>query len=763
MEWARMNPDTSTGTRPFRVTLFEDVRAQTLEQREMEIWNLRDLALTTTSDSKEKLPLFTLTTFGDLRNANNCVRFNANALNISGVVVDYDGEKMPPEEAFKRLRDARVSALLYTSPRHCEARPRWRVVAPTSCDLNVSEHAKLVARINDVLGGVLAGESFNISQSYYLGKLNGNPAHIAKYTTGEFIDLRDELDAAAIYKRSKSKLDNIELTDSAGVQPSTPITSLDDRRLKNLSVQTRSMIETAAPPANRPELKGGRGHCRVVGELINLGLNNAQIKAVYRLGKIAIGPTHSSRGFDGYIERVIAVCRATHEEKTRKKSQRDVGNEGVSLDDFYAFMPMHSYIYAPSREPWPGSSVNARVHPVPLCDAHGQPVLDDDGKQKLVSASAWLDRNRPVEQMTWAPGLPMIIRNRLISQGGWIERNDVSCFNLYREPMLKLGNPNKAGPWLDHVRKVFGDDAEHIVRWLAHRVQHPDEKINHALVLGGAQGIGKDTALEPVKRAVGPWNFCEVSPQHMLGRFNGFLKSVILRVNEARDLGDVNRFQFYDHMKAYTAAPPDVLRVDEKNLREYAIINCVGVIITTNHKADGIYLPADDRRHFVAWSDLTKENFSDDYWVGLWHFYDHGGDQHIAAYLADLDLSEFDPKAPPPKTPAFWDIVDANRAPEDAELADVLDDLQRPDVVTLATIKNHVPIDEDFKSWLNDPKNRRVIPHRMETCGYVRVRNDAAKDGLWKIAGKRQSIYARGELSIRDQIEAASSLAAAWK
>ncbi len=57
----------------------------------------------------------------------------------------------------------------------------------------------------------------------------------------------------------------------------------------------------------------------------------------------------------------------------------------------------------------------------------------------------------------------------------------------------------------------------------------------------------------------------------MLGRFNGFLKTVILRINEARDLGDVNRFQFYDHMKAYTAAPPDVLRVDEKNLREHSV------------------------------------------------------------------------------------------------------------------------------------------------------------------------------------------------
>ena len=84
---------------------------------------------------------------------------------------------------------------------------------------------------------------------------------------------------------------------------------------------------------------------------------------------------------------------------------------------------------------------------------------------------------------------------------------------------------------------------------------------------------------------------------------------MILRVSEARDLGDVNRYEFYDHMKAYTAAPPDVLRVDEKNLREYSVFNCCGVIITTNHKTDGIYLPADDRRHFVAWCDLDKEDF----------------------------------------------------------------------------------------------------------------------------------------------------------
>src|SRR4030081_2453121 len=124
----------------------------------------------------------------------------------------------------------------------------------------------------------------------------------------------------------------------------------------------------------------------------------------------------------------------------------------------------------------------------------------------------------------------------------------------------------------------------------------------------------------------------------MLGRFNGFLKSVILRVSEARDLGDIDRFQFYDHMKAYTAAPPDVLRVDEKYLREHTILNCCGIIITTNYKTNGIYLPADDRRHFVAWSNLVKDDFGDGYWHTLWSWYDNGGAQHVTAYLASVDL-----------------------------------------------------------------------------------------------------------------------------
>jgi hypothetical protein len=231
-----------------------------------------------------------------------------------------------------------------------------------------------------------------------------------------------------------------------------------------------------------------------------------------------------------------------------------------------------------------------------------------------------------------------------------------------------------------------------------------------------------------------------------------------LRLSEARDLGETDRFAFYDHMKAYTAAPPDVLRVDEKHLREHAILNCCGVVITTNNKSDGIYLPSDDRRHFVAWTDLKKEAFTAAYWNKLWRWYGAGGHSHVAAYLAELDISTFDPKAPPPKTAAFWAIVNASRTPEDAELADVLDSMKNPAAMTLADVVRQA--DGETLGWLNDRKNRRVVPHRLERCGYAPARNQDATDGLWKINGKRSVIYARHDLSAAERSKAITTLIA---
>jgi hypothetical protein len=159
----------------------------------------------------------------------------------------------------------------------------------------------------------------------------------------------------------------------------------------------------------------------------------------------------------------------------------------------------------------------------------------------------------------------------------------------------------------------------------------------------------------------------------------------------------------------------------------------------------------------VAWTHITPSDFADGYWNTLWRWYDEGGDRHVAAYLRELDISTFDSKKPPPKTPAFWDIVDANRAPEDAELADVLDKMGNPNAVTLLTVIRDAGSDI-FSKWLRDPKNGRAIPHRFEQCGYTPVRKPGVKQGLWIINGKRQVIYALSHQSLRDQIVAAEEL-----
>src|SRR5262249_33820575 len=153
-----------------------------------------------------------------------------------------------------------------------------------------------------------------------------------------------------------------------------------------------------------------------------------------------------------------------------------------------------NYIFAATGELWPASSIDARIAPVVV-------GVNNNGNKIKVKASRWLDQNRPVEQMTWAPGSETVLRDVLISDGGWIPRKGVSCFNLYRPTKIELGNAAKAQPWIDLVHKVFSNDAGHIIKWFAQRVQHPEIKINHCLVLGSQfHGIGKDTILEPVKR-----------------------------------------------------------------------------------------------------------------------------------------------------------------------------------------------------------------------------------------------------------------------
>ena len=64
----------------------------------------------------------------------------------------------------------------------------------------------------------------------------------------------------------------------------------------------------------------------------------------------------------------------------------------------------------------------------------------------------------------------------------------------------------------------------------------------------------------------------------------------------------------------------------------------MGVVITTNDKVGGLFLPPDDRRHFVAWTTVERSAFDEAYWTRYWGRLDAGGADAVADYLRALDL-----------------------------------------------------------------------------------------------------------------------------
>ena len=427
----------------------------------------------------------------------------------------------------------------------------------------------------------------------------------------------------------------------------------------------------------------------------------------------------------------------------------------LSFDDLCSYAPSRCCIYLPCKTMWPNASVDDRLPPMPLLDANGNPIKNAKGKVVMITATERLAKERSIESLTWDPGKPEYIPGYVVVDGGYIAKPGATTYNFYRPPPdIKLGDPAQATRWVEHWHTLYPKEANHIIAWFACRVQRPGVKINHALLLGGAPKIGKDTLLEAIVYTVGTWNVKNIKLNHLVSKNNEFLKALIVRLSEVRDVGEHGATDLYrlnDHMKDMLATPPDTLRVNEKYINEYYVLNRAGMVITSNYR-DALKLPPDDRRHFVTYSERRSEEFPAKYWNEFWAWYETGdGFAHVAALLYKHDLSGFDPKAEPFKTPAFHYMVAASRGAGYSELADTIDALGNPPALTLDELSAKAPGLE----WLRDSTKLKATLHRLTDCQYIAVGNPAAKDGLWRINGRRQTIYVHSDVPPDQRTDAA--------
>jgi len=227
---------------------------------------------------KLSAPLIKMAVFGDNRNPNDqqpdinkrSLRYTDNILKVSGIEADYDAGVMRMEEAVKLLEKAGIRAVLYSSwgdgliePPKYLGGPRWRVIAPFSQELPPEQRARMVARLNGALDGVLADESFTLAQGFFIGARPGGD-YKCKVTFrdpygGAPIDTLDNLDEIAIYKRSFSPVGSSRKHQYCLAKPVTDQEFSDLRdALEHINSDDRQMYANSVGMALKtiPEDKG---------------------------------------------------------------------------------------------------------------------------------------------------------------------------------------------------------------------------------------------------------------------------------------------------------------------------------------------------------------------------------------------------------------------------------------------------------------------------------------------------------------------------
>ncbi len=169
---------------------------------------------------KKLLPCLVPARFGAVRNPDgSAFRHAGNLIEYGAAPGDYDAEKMAYDEAKRRLDAVGAAYIIYSTARHTEQTPRWRVICPLAKPVPPAQLGRVLARLNGVLGGELGTESGNRAQAFYYGELIGTDFRCDFADADECIDEMDELG------------DGIPLTPKP--TPGTPGARPDFRRLND--------------------------------------------------------------------------------------------------------------------------------------------------------------------------------------------------------------------------------------------------------------------------------------------------------------------------------------------------------------------------------------------------------------------------------------------------------------------------------------------------------------------------------------------------
>lgn len=350
-----------------------------------------------------------------------------------------------------------------------------------------------------------------------------------------------------------------------------------------------------------------------------------------------------------------------------------------------------------------------------------------------------IESNQTVEGATWWPGRPAIINDVFIGRDGPVPSPGCRILNQYRPPPPMPSSSDGAEPWLDHVRALWPEECEYFFNYCAHMVQRPAEKAHAAIVLSGAQGVGKDATLYPIRAALGAWNVKNINPDELLSPYRPWLQTLMLVVDEVRPNKDeFHASSLYNILKSMITTPPNTLPLNDKYMALRYVVNVLRVFITTNDWM-AMYIPSEDRRMFIMHSTKPQGWQPQSYFDQLFGWFEAGGDAAVARWLTERDIAHFSPKAQPPRTAGWEAVANTWSEPEDAFDA-ALTAMGRPDVFFGLELAETHAFDgaEDIAGLLKSP---RKCGFRLQRAGYVALACPGAD--RWSFAGPARRVQAR--------------------
>lgn len=252
----------------------------------------------------------------------------------------------------------------------------------------------------------------------------------------------------------------------------------------------------------------------------------------------------------------------------------------------------------------------------------------------------------------------------------------LTVINLWRKDTTIVPEKGDAKRWVDHLHWLMEKkDAEHFLMWCAYLLQNQQTKINHALLIGGAQRIGKDTLLDPLKRYLGSYNVSEPSAEELKETFTDYLHHKKLVIFQ--ECQNFDKLNVENKLKPMLASPPDTLRVRLFGQGFYETPNLVQCIFMSNHR-NALKISKGDGRYYPIWCD-PEEPKTATYYTDLYNWLENeNGYGKVIHYLLNLDVSKFQHKAPPPTTSYKQLMIDMSGTDLEMALKERIDNHEKP-------------------------------------------------------------------------------------